>query len=310
MTGGELVMAYKMQRDEKGYYMNIEDIPEEALMECVRIRDIVKARILTRREKQQLNRGSGDVLCTSKGGLQYFITREQVTEEYRYLDSKKVKLFNWEAGKEVELYRNDSTMAYAILLPKGVRALCGGKEIPSGYYVVCYATQEGIANRTKIDVVNPSDFRKMFVMRPNEIINRNKGTGAELYSLKDENRRKNQKQITFNDNSSNLDTSTDTKTKAEFTPMKIGNMSERLDKEPEKKPAANKIKAVGRITDDRDKLIGFVIENAVGRRAQISVIDMVKAAKDDIVSNICVVNKDGSQFLRGIDIKIGELPKM
>lgn len=306
MTGGELVMIYKMQRDSKGYYMNIEDIPAEAFMECIRVKDIVKARILTRKEKIKLNRGQEDVLCRSAGGLQYFITRGQMKSEYRHMNNEKISLSKMETGKETGIYRNDGTLAFAILIPKGVRAIHKGREIPSGYYIICYGTSEGLIDRSRIEVMTPLVFRKTCVMKPSEIINRNLGTGKELYAVSDESRRKNQKQ---------LGGTVEAPSKEEKAPeskksLNIGNMSDKVDRESEQKNEANKIKAVGRVTDEFEDTIGFVVENSIGRRVSISATDMLNVAEKGVVSNICVVDKNGTKFLRGIDIHIKELPKM
>jgi len=251
------------------------ELPNRAFIPVLRKRDIVKVRVLTAEEKRNIQRGSPDVVVETILGHKYLQKRDYIIDNYSYLNGQKISIGGWRAGVEYLVYREDNTPALALMVPLKSSIEINGIKVISGegndgVYVVCFLGGDGNIDRQSVGVVSRHIFRKMFSVLPNKIID---------YHAKNKGKHVNK---TISQHKKPLQT---------------------IAKEN------NLITAVGRLMGANGKVVGFVVQDRLGRQRNVTKKEMLELCNKKLVDNIVVAVRDidGLTYLRGNGIKIEEL---
>ncbi len=146
-------------------------IPDKMFIKAVKVRDIRRARVLTRAEKAKLKPGSPDISLESPLGFVEIVSRETFTQKYKYINGKSISLTGWRDRYKYMVISNDNTPAYAMYIPpkytltvqSNGRAVKVNKKIkPKGDYIVCGSNPDGSINRNMVFVISYTMFKKMF----------------------------------------------------------------------------------------------------------------------------------------------------
>lgn len=271
--------------------LEFDRIPNKALMPVIRKRDIMKARILARKEKERLQPGSPDVLLVSPLGYRQMLSRREFIREYKHINGRRIQLAGWKGGREYFVMKDDNTPAVALFIPRNCNLSVRGKKVTGGSYVVCFRGEQGGIDRNRPYFISRALFRKMFTVLPNEIIERNKGKGAKDFRASRAKTKGRQAEPVAR-------------------PKVLRNTESRQPViSRNTKEVDNRFEAIGRIVNSQDKIIGFLIRDPNGMSRQVTKREMVALCERELVKNIIVATReaDGVKYLRGNGIRIGEL---
>lgn len=136
-------------------------IPDHLFKPVVKVRDILRARILSSDEKRKINHGGPDIYVMSPMGTSNLLTRDSIIKYYKYVDGSKIKLSSWKSKLSYIVIANDKGEAYAFKVPNNINIKMGDKVVPSGGYIICESS-DGEINRQKAFVIKKEYFKKMF----------------------------------------------------------------------------------------------------------------------------------------------------
>ena len=276
--------------------MEYNKIPNSLFKEVVKVRDIRKARVLSKDEKNALENGSPDISLSSPLGFTDIVPRDFFIKTYKYPDGNKIKLSGWKSKYSYIVTAEENTYAYAFQLPSThtMEIVRDGKKIQAnkksrgkrpGDFIVCTSLKDGSIDRSKAFVINYMIFRKMFkVLKDTEvlearpkhqvIVSSGKVAGKELID-----------KIIKN------------------TPMDIiTDIPDRANETQEK------FKAIGKIERDK-KTIGFILQDSLGNTVSIEKSQLMDLCRTKSISNIALSKtEEGKDYIHGVGMKISELP--
>lgn len=286
-------------------------------MQAIRKRDIIAAKILTKEERNKLNipRGGNDVLIKSLCGYKSLISRGELIKRYRHLDGRRIKLAGWRSGVLYIVGREDNTQASVFFISNKYNITFRGKSLlnyAGRYYLVFLDNGSGQIDKNKPYLIKKDIFRKLFIILDNDIIDKYKNSDIRKTIPKSINNIKSSvnKNNTTKDNNLSINNKVNNDNKLDKEQVNSNINTGRNYNGTNLKNIDNSqhtYKAIGKIIDDKGKVIGFVIEGN-GRVMKVSKKEMLKLCEMGKVSNIIVVTKEGGgKYLRGNGIRISDL---
>ncbi len=271
-------------------HINYKDIPNNLFLKAIKVRDIRKARVLTRKEKQKMPSGIPDIVIESPLGFEDTITRNELTKRYKYLDQSNIGLAGWKDSKKYLVVCEDNTPVYVMHIPSNYKTeiVVNGKVIKvnstnkiRGDYIICAAKEDGSIDRSITFAVTNTMFRKMF-----KIIEKLQTTHRQTES--------NQKYVNTSIQDKHKTTSN------EYNKPVTPRQDQRENRVMF--TATHRILMNG-------KLVGFIIrENLVGKFMQINKAQLMEMCRHKKITNIGIKELNGKEYIHGIGLKIEELP--
>lgn len=315
--------------------VNYIDIPDSLFIEAHKVRDIVKARPLNKREKEQAGRGTPDIRIDPIIGTSYLITREMLVNNFRYTNGKKIKTSGWSSDKQYVVYRNNQEVVRVMQVPLSNTVKINGtmaneKNRRLGDYIVCPINSDGTPNRNEASIVSAAIFKKMCYIPEQDVIVNHRGSHNRLFNLGAAiQNRLNRQSSKVTNNFDNIMQRPNSNTINNKIAMGGGfsgvnrNMASQNSVTPrvnnaetktELPPAYNnrnnyQYQIISQIHNNFGKRIGFVIQAINGETKEISKDTAIKLALGKKLANVEVVTtSSGEKFLRGNSIKLDDLP--
>ena len=315
--------------------VNYIDIPDSLFIEAHKVRDIVKARPLNKREKEQAGRGTPDIRIDPIIGTSYLITREMLVNNFRYTNGKKIKTSGWSSDKQYVVYRNTQEVVRVMQVPLSNTVKINGvmaneKNRRLGDYIVCSINSDGTPNRNDASIVSAAIFKKMCYVPEQDVITRHRGSHNRLFNLGAaiQNRLNRQASKVTNNfdnimqrpNSNTVNNKTvmgggfsgvnrNMASQNSVTP-RVNNVGTKTELPPTYNNRNNyQYQIISQIHNNFGKRIGFVIQAINGGTKEISKDTAIKLTLDKKLANVEVVTtSSGEKFLRGNSIRLDDLP--
>lgn len=167
------------------YTFNLSDVINSGMLPVIRKRDIVRAKVIRKAEKEQ-RQLNGDIMLTEPSGRVRVTTRKDIISTYTYLNGKKISISGWEYDKEYMIFKLDSSSGFAMMVPLNCTIEVGNRRANSSNrkgadYIIAMANANGEIDQDTIGIIPSALFKKMFYFPPNEIIQKNIGKGHKLF---------------------------------------------------------------------------------------------------------------------------------
>lgn len=271
----------------------VEQLRKEMFIPVIRKREILKAKILSRAEKEKMDihNGSNDVMVVSPLGKEELINRKEVINKYVYLNDRRVRLAGWKSSRQYMIARDDNTPAVALMMPSNYYIEINNKKIGKGKYIIAYLDDQGNIDINSIGSIDKSLFRKMFYMPNNEMLYKYNGTKSVA------------KELDMNIKKGNMQSKKEVIQKEK--PVN------RISNKPVVENKELKYSAIARLVDNTDTLVGFMLKDNLGKYKSVSKKELLILCNNGIVDNIVVatMSDTNKKYLRGNGIKIDSLPK-
>lgn len=160
------------------YTLELSKLRDYGMVPVVRRLDLLKIRMLSRKEKRGRAPGEPDILAIDTLGHQKYITRNQLKQEYRFLSGNKISIAGLSCDREYFVMKPDNTAGFAAQIPLN----CGIEGLPvntnnrsSGDYIVYMTDTHGEIDESTFGIIPSALFRKVFYMPLNDTIRRYMG---------------------------------------------------------------------------------------------------------------------------------------
>ena len=274
-------------------------------VDAIKLIDIAKVKIMSRQEKKAKKSNSSDIIIKYLTGGTKIISRKELVKQYKFISGKPVVIPFMSNNKEYVVYRNCNETYAALLLPSNMSGMLRGKKINPGNYLVAPKNEDGTINFDELSCISKKSFRKSFVVPAQDVILKNiNNSGTESNRIK-------HRQKSTNNNIRNNETS---KFGLDVNNINIPSVNDKdnnlnLDKESsiiQKYP----FKAIGRIVNEENNVIGYILEDTKGNKRDLSVNKVMDLCSKHKVANLMLSKTDnGKYFLRGNGIRIESLPQ-
>lgn len=320
---------YMRQSSNGNIIMDCVNIPDKGFIDAIKVKDICKARILSKQEKSNIKAGSPDVKITKITGQISYITREQLTKNYVNANGSRIKIPFMRDNKEYLVAAPCNEEYKIIKLPSNCSGQFNGRQVKPGSYIVIPATEQGELKREQMSVISSTVFKKMFKIPMQDsirmVLNNPRHAGSNKLKLF-KNRQRTQynnmqhnnvphislgKQPISADIQGTMQQNTMTyanKQSTMYNPhtsikQKLGNKNEQ---------SKYKYRVTGRLVDMNNKPIGFVVtEIATGQTRNLKTNELVQLCMNKLVENVMLVrNQSGKVFLKGNGCRLESLPSM
>lgn len=285
--------------------LNLDKVLKNGMITVIRKRNILKARILPRSQREGYRGNKGDILLVSPSGVKRVISRRELVSKYTYLNNAKISLAGWKESKSYIVCCLDNTEALAVRVPlkytlevKGKKVNFGNKK--SGDYIVVDLDNNGEMIEDTLGIISSNLFKKMYYIPSNE-----------LNKLKDRVQRVRGDRPNY---ASELGVKlTDSKEQPNYNVVS-GNTSRNLTRSVnDNGEKQNKFKymATARIASESGEIVGFVLMSLkTGESRNVTKEQMMVACKKRLVSNVVLAVKSdtGTLYLRGNNIRLENLP--
>lgn len=290
--------------------INIIDLPDEVFMNGTEIVEIKRARILTRQEKKSREQGTPDIQLKDINGAESYITRNDLVKNFLGIDNKKITIGGWKSGKNYFVYSPKNDMVSVLHCPKRPKYLLilpNGRVLRPGYYCVCSRDNTGKIFKNKSMQVQPTVFKKMFVI--NDSADKLRDRTAQLKQIKGFNSNIKQSDIrnravNARDSQNQISNMGIIKNK----PQSILNTpTKQIQQSIAKINDRAKLAVVGKVLNRDNQLIGYVISNGKVEKPfeKHKVIEMCRKKQ---LRNMTLFEKNGQEFLRCIGTTHDALP--
>ena len=309
--------------------INFKDIPDKLFIPAVKVRDIVKARPLSIKEKKSKSmHGAPDIVIEPFIGIPYMITKEQLVTNFVYTSGKIIKASGWEHTKKYVVYRKDNSEVLVMKVPLESSIIIGGKVAnnktrKSGDYIVCLQNPDGSINRDSACIVPSALFKKMCYIPINDVISKYRGKMSPNFSIKKlidsrESRSINNYNKVNISNTMNSDMSGLMNDNARFKPntSRIRNVQkdqpartvQNLNQNYNNYNQTAKYEVICQLHNEYGQRVGFVIKANNGDTRKITKDIAIKLAGERKLKNVELVS-DGVRelYLRGNGIRLDDL---
>ena len=280
------------------------EIPDNCFISGILVREIVKARPLTREEKQKIKRGGPDILIEPVVGQGSLMNRNEVISTYSYTNGRKINIKGWKAEKTYVIFKPTNVEVAIMQVPlnnivnvRGKRANSGNKQ--SGDYIICRLNDDGSINRDTASVVTSAVFRKICYIPPQDIITRHRGVKSKLFDFGTG------RKIGTQSNNTHISFDKPQEAPVRVTQPRVTNtvvtqkpQMSAIDAAIEK---ANNYTVVAQLLNDMGKRCGFVISDPNGNSTKINLGTAKNLCESKKISNMTIVDgNNGFKFFRGI----------
>lgn len=302
------------------------DIPSKLFIPAIMIKEISRARCLSQNEKSKIKAGSPDIMVMPFIGKAGLMSRDSITQNYRYANGKKINIMGWKAENSYIISRQVNQLVMVMQVPSNHIMNLNGKSVNKNNrehpdYIVCLTDKSGRIDRNSAFTISSDLFKKMIHIQSNEVIENNVGKPKKQFDLNKKRaevagKYKN-KQIM---NGDTFATTLSGKNVTNIKEEKPINIKQTAKKPINVKPAVNNVNdltneqanivVIAQILDDLGKRAGFVIQNTLnGETKKINTATAMSLCKSHKIKNMTVVaNPNGTFFLRGVGISIDNLP--
>lgn len=254
--------------------VQLNKIPNSLLYNVTMVKDIRQASFINR---NQLKRGEPDVMVVSPLGLKNKISRRDLTKGYTLPSGKKVRVLYWKYNHKYIVVAKGNTKMYALRIPKNTKikfVTNDKKDLGNGIYVLFPIGSNGEVVRNNPIRMSDAMFNRMFQINSKPSIEKQRIVGQD----------------------SNKTDGSNTETGS--TNSYVKNNTDMMYKV---------VKRIIRASNG--KIAGFVVSNGkITRNFSVSnVMDMCRRNK---IQNITIVDRDGKEYLRGVGIRISNLPSI
>lgn len=249
--------------------IQLNKVPNSLFCKVTKVRDIRQASFI---DKSNVKRGGPDIVLASPLGYANKITRKELMDKYCTHDGKRIKMYQWRYGRKYIVMANESTSMYALKVPNNSKVkiiMPNNNEAGTGVYLLCTAGNNGEIAKNNAIKIKENLFNRMFR------IDSKPTKQVQMIKQIIKNRGGNE-----NSNCSN---------KRETQSVK-------------------KLVVVKRIVrPDNGKMVGFVVSNGkVAKNLNLGqVMDMCRLKQ---IQNVTIVDDSGKEYLRGVGIRLMDLP--
>lgn len=321
--------------------MMLDELPEVGFIDAIKTKNICKAEILKRRDRAGLTPGSPDVKLTSASGETLYISRRELKNNFLLSNGSKIRVAFLNAGKDYTVYSRCNEQYKVIKLPDNCTGNFQGKKVRPGSYMICKVTEDGSINMSSAGIVSPKLFKKMFVIPPQDVINRHLGSGNKEFTLLRNGNEAHDlnggyrpkpnapidsanstfkpivdtSQLGIKPSSINIQTASESITNNRQSLHVDSTARNDANKQKDDNDAQSKYKytAINRVVDMNHKMQGFTLkEIQSGRIKQITTQQMVQVCSKKLVDNIILAKREstGTIYLKGNGIIINNLPEV
>lgn len=293
--------------------IEFDAIPDKLFIPAVMVRDIVKARPLNRIEKSNMKRGGPDILVLKVSGGKDIKSREEISQYYRYLNNKPIKVMGWQSSKLYILYRVVNENVAVLQVPVNNTVIVNGKVANagnkhSGDYIVCRLNEDGTLDRKSAVVISAYLFHKICYIPNHPAIQKSKtrANKSKYFSLSGDHNK-----IHASNRVRQIKSIPNTNIKLDKVPVQsreeTGNKyNERTNTNTE---SGNKYVIVSILMNGMGQRVGFCLRDQFGSMHKVNQQYAARLCKAKKVSNMTVVdNGVGGYFFRGIGMSIDNLP--
>jgi len=316
---------YIKQDNSGNIIVAINNLPSNAFIDAIKVRDLAEVRILDRKINN-IEPGGKDVKLRSLTGETSMLSRKELIERYKTIRGKSVTLAFFRHEKNY-LVESTCKEPYKVMkLPSNCIGNFGGKRVEPGSYIVCKTDESG---NTTVGIISPSRFRQMFKIPMQDVIKRNmngnKNKNFTLFNKPKQFRKKPNilakqpaaPQITVAQQKPVLNpsmlrkqpvTSQITQTNRQFT---VDNSKFKSINTP---TTNYRFRITRRIVSVRNtkQLLGYEIQEIqTGRVKSFQLNRVMKMCEMQLVENAMIVtHTNGMKYLRGNGIVLDNLPKI
>lgn len=307
--------------------LKLSDIPETAFVQAIKVRDIVKARALSTKERNTREPGAPDIQIEPLIGQATYMSKAEAGSIYTYSNGRKVNFQGWKSDKRYVLVGGSEYIVLVMQVPqqhfvKVGNSVANGKKV--GDYIVCLPDAEGLPDKGTCKVVNRALFRKMCYIPMQDAIERNIGRDVPAFDL-------NERVNTYRDDSAFVpDDAYQSETIAvdnngvEYTrpyqpvnPIQSGfsgavtapKKNTTSPVKPADDASVGKYTIVAQVVNEYGQRIGFVIQSKSGETRPIMKDVALRLCTSKKISNADAVNgPNGQLYLRGRGVQLDMLP--
>jgi len=265
--------------------VSLQKVPDNLFYKVTMVRDIRQAIMLN---KNQVKRGEPDVVLVSPLGHQERITRNDLLKRFITPDGKRIKIGYWRYGRRYLVIENCDYKMGAFKVPRSSKfkiTLPDGKSVNHGNYLVCPMTKEGDILKNRAIIVKPEVFNRMFRIDKKPSLRDNLFKQAIL-----------KKEVGH------------TGVKSVINQAVNNNVEIKKANNIGKNETVAKFEAIKRIVrPDNGKIVGFVITDGKESR-NLTVLQVMDLCRHKKIRNLTIVEANGKEFLRGVGIRIENLP--
>ena len=302
-------MSYLKKIDNNTIAVDCLSIPDDKLFDAVKVRDICKARVLSRKERKAYNiePGSGDIKLLSATGEESMISRQELVNNFVHSNGNKIKLPILNCNTDYVVVRQCNTPYKIMYLPNNCRGFIQGKSIKQFSYIILPLNEDGkTVNREKITVLSRDLFKKCFVIPMQPIISRHLNDNMQSIPVQ------------------NRVPVVSIPKEEKIVPVELNKVKPNLVKPTLAKPAnimenvnrnqvANKYEftVVNAIMNNSGTVIGYTVKRLRdGLTRQLLVSEVIKLCAARKVDNVMLATKEstGLKYLRGNGIQLSSLP--
>ena len=307
--------------------LKLSDIPETAFVQAIKVRDIVKARALSTKERNTREPGAPDIQIEPLIGTATYMSKAEAGAVYTYSNGRKVNFQGWKSDKRYVLVGGSESIVLVMQVPKQHfvkvgNSVANGKK--AGDYIVCLPDAEGLPDKGTCKVVNRALFRKMCYIPMQDAIERNIGRDVHAFDL-------NERVNTYRDDSAFVpDDAYQSETIAvdnkgvEYTrpyqpvnPIQSGfsgavaapKQNTVSHVKPADDASIGKYTIVAQVVNEYGQRIGFVIQSKSGETRPIMKDVALRLCTSKKISNADAVNgPNGQLYIRGRGVQLDMLP--
>lgn len=321
------------------YILSMNDIVNKGMIKAVRKRDIIKARVLSLKEKRELENGAPDIEAITPSGQKLMITRKRLISDYTYLSGRKISLAGWKSNKYYTVMRFDNTNCLVMMVPSncttelnGVKANKSGRKMPD--YIVALEDASGGIDSSSLGIIPSAMFHKMFYIPQQEIIIKHRNSGHKLFGTTKSSKENRARTVTPDSSLSTMRRQPKNILNNEGRNQVIkNNMQENINREAaiqrmqaeraarikeqqyqqrvaQQEQPKYKYRAVARLVDISGNLKGLRIQSISGEMKELTLRQVAELCRKKQVMNVMLSHNPatGKSFLRGNGIRIEDLP--
>jgi len=304
--------------------INLETVPDRAFLKCSMERDICKMRIISRKEKSNMEAGSNDIMIVSLSGDRKIISRKELVSNYKFFNGAPIKMAWLKENKTYTIIENKRKDCRVLIIPNNCIGIYNGAKIYGGSYVVANMDSEGNVNKSSLKSMDSKSFRKMYRVPMQDAL-RNLGNkpSSNRFTLYD-----NKGNNPFRNNSTVINTNIKPtlERRKEVKPVEKPIVNTMVSKptqktqqvaRPQVQQNNNKyaFTAVAILTDVNGRSVGYLLEDInTHQRKECILRDVIILLENHKIDNLMVVNKEVNgtlkKIIRGNGISREALPKV
>lgn len=307
--------------------LKLSDIPETAFVQAIKVRDIVRARALSTKERNSREAGAPDIRIEPLIGVETYMSKDEASSIYTYSNGRKVNFSGWKADKKYVLVGGGEAVVLVMQVPqqhyvKVGNSIANGKK--AGDYIICLPDAEGLPDKGTCKVVNRALFRKMCYIPMQDAVERNIGRDVPAFDLNERVNTCRDDSVYASKDAYNSEPIAVDSNGVEYTrpyqpvnPIKSGfSGAVTAPKQNIARPARTvddtsigKYTIVAQVVNEYGQRIGFVIQSKSGETRPIMKDVALRLCTSKKISNADAVNgPNGQLYIRGRGVQLDMLP--